>query len=452
MRKKILFAPLWGIFALSLLSSCRTEDNLVQQNKTQEAKYFSVFVPKSGEKINYANGFAFLMKRYDELHKTNLSGINNNPVLRNLSASTSKNASVFQSTGVYVEFAVRSQTITEENGDKWVVFPKVEGSKVVSLVAAVLSQKETYVSYHTISEGDELYKRNINRFQEALARYQKQRVTLALNASINPMAGSGCSNNGVEYDNCGIPEVVIDVPPRGGGGGGTGFPDGGGSGCLPYELCDPGVHQGGGSSGSAWSNDLLLYSKNPSGEKITNIKDYLKCLNLSQGATVTLYVAQPTPNTTDTWSGSVTDPNVGHTFISITQGGTTRFMGFYPSQGISPFSSPPAAKGVLINDQGHSFNVSITSNINSTQLSNLVGYINSVSTATYNLNTFNCTNFGIDAAAKVGISLPKTSGSWPGGGGSNPGNLGQDLRNLNNSSVQKNTSGGNAPKNTGSCN
>ncbi|MCL1658564.1 MULTISPECIES: hypothetical protein [Elizabethkingia] len=54
--------------------------------------------------------------------------------------------------------------------------------------------------------------------------------------------------------------------------------------------------------------------------------------------------------------------------------------------------------------------------------------------------------------AKAGISLPKTSGNWPGGGGSNPGNLGQDLRNLNNSSVQKNTSGGNAPKNTGSCN
>ncbi|MCT3652178.1 hypothetical protein HZR02_11450 [Elizabethkingia anophelis] len=264
MRKKILFAPLWGIFALSLLSSCRTEDNLVQQNKTQEAKYFSVFVPKSGEKINYANGFAFLMKRYDELHKTNLSGINNNPVLRNLSASTSKNASVFQSTGVYVEFAVRSQTITEENGDKWVVFPKIEGSKVVSLVAAVLSQKETYVSYHTISEGDELYKRNINRFQEALARYQKQRVTLALNASINPMAGSGCSNNGVEYDNCGIPEVVIDVPPRGGGGGGTGFPDGGGSGCLPYELCDPGVHQGGGGSPAP----------NPNQEIINNLEKY----------------------------------------------------------------------------------------------------------------------------------------------------------------------------------
>ncbi|HAY3533779.1 hypothetical protein [Elizabethkingia anophelis] len=250
MKKRLLYPALWGILALSILSSCRTEDNITQQNKVQEAKYFSVFVPKVGEKINYANGFAFLMKRYDELHKTNLSGINNNPILGNLSASTSKTASVFQNTGVYVEFAVRSQTITEENGDKWVVFPKVEGNKVVSLVAAVLSQKETYVSYHIINQGDELYKRNINRFQEALARYQKQRVTLALNASIKPMAGSGCSNNGVEYDNCGIPEVVIDVPPRGGGGGGTGFPDGGGTGCLPYELCVPG-NDGGGGGGSS---------------------------------------------------------------------------------------------------------------------------------------------------------------------------------------------------------
>ncbi|HIB8191191.1 TPA: hypothetical protein ACWX1O_001757 [Elizabethkingia anophelis] len=107
---------------------------------------------------------------------------------------------------------------------------------------------------------------------------------------------------------------------------------------------------------------------------------------------------------------------------------------------------------MYVNDQGHKFSVSITSNITATQLNNIVGYINSMSSATYNLNTYNCTNFGIDALAKAGISLPKTSGSWPGGGGSNPGNLGQDLRNLNNSSVQKNTSGGNAPKNTGSCN
>ncbi|MCL1650635.1 hypothetical protein M2T70_16865 [Elizabethkingia anophelis] len=224
-------------------------------------------------------------------------------------------------------------------------------------------------------------------------------------------------------------------------------------------IAPPSESGGGGGDGGysgdgelRWMPDVLLFSKKPAGEKIPNIKDYLKCLNLSQGATVTLYVDQPTPNTTSTWSGSVADPNVGHTFISITQGGTTRFMGFYPSNSISPFSSPPAAVGMYVNDQGHKFSVSITSNITATQLNNIVGYINSMSSATYNLNTYNCTNFGIDALAKAGISLPKTSGNWPGGGGSNPGNLGQDLRNLNNSSVQKNTSGGNAPKNTGSCN
>ena len=32
-EKKLLFAPLWGIIALSLLSSCRTEDGAIAQNK-----------------------------------------------------------------------------------------------------------------------------------------------------------------------------------------------------------------------------------------------------------------------------------------------------------------------------------------------------------------------------------------------------------------------------------
>ncbi|MDV3561164.1 hypothetical protein CMU36_18810, partial [Elizabethkingia anophelis] len=60
MRKKILFAPLWGIFALSLLSSCRTEDGAITQKQVED-KRFSVFVPKDGKPVNYANGFALVM-------------------------------------------------------------------------------------------------------------------------------------------------------------------------------------------------------------------------------------------------------------------------------------------------------------------------------------------------------------------------------------------------------
>lgn len=474
MTKNLLKSFLWGILALSLLSSCRTEDGAITQKQIED-KRFAVFVPKSGEDINYARGFAFLMQRYDNLHKTNLSGINNNkPIIGNINASASinQNASITQGNEVYVEFGVHTKTFTEENGDKWVVYPKVQGNKVIGLIIGALTKSETYVSYHAINPQIDFYKDNIMLFQNGLDNYLKQRSRLSLSAGIKPIAEGGqkCTNDGSSFD-CNIEGVVVTKGPppplslmtegssdygnssNGGGSGGGGGGSNGGSGtggqCSDYLQCIPANPDG---DVGTWSNDLLLFSKNPSGEKITNIKDYLKCLNLSQGATVTLYVAQPTPNTTSTWSGSVTDPNVGHTFISITQGGITRFMGFYPSQGISPFSSPPAAKGILINDQGHAFNVSITSNINASQLNNLVGYINSVSNATYNLNTFNCTNFGIDAAGKVGISLPKTSGTWPGGGGANPGNLGQDLRSLNNSSIQKNSYGGNAPKNSGNCN
>ncbi|AMR41254.1 hypothetical protein CMT48_01170 [Elizabethkingia anophelis] len=428
-----------------LLFACRTEDNLSQQYNESKQR-FAIFVPQSpNEKVDYANGFAYLYQNYYDVNNV----------------GKNQQKAVINNFGV-VDFRIHSQLLKYKDGSKAMIFPIRQMGITKGLVMGILENEETNLRYVRLEESYEGYSGIIQNFSK---NDKKVRISDLAVASMkknddvreHPDEPKRDDENGpTNPPEKTIPEVIIIVPaplptvptipiipnvpviPPGGGG------------CGAYGGCNLPPPPGGGTG--TWSNDLLLFSKNPSGEKITNIKDYLKCLNLSQGATVTLYVAQPTPNTTSTWSGSVTDPNVGHTFISITQGGITRFMGFYPSQGISPFSSPPAAKGILINDQGHAFNVSITSNINASQLSNLVGYINSVSTATYNLNTFNCTNFGIDAAGKVGIFLPKTSGTWPGGGGANPGNLGQDLRGLNNSSVQKNTSGGNAPKNSGSCN
>lgn len=77
------------------------------------------------------------MQQYDNLHKTNLTGVvNNNPVIGNLNASINKNTSVIKTLGSYIEFRIHSQTITGENGDKWVVFPKIEGNRVIGLVLA----------------------------------------------------------------------------------------------------------------------------------------------------------------------------------------------------------------------------------------------------------------------------------------------------------------------------
>ncbi|HFK5546324.1 TPA: hypothetical protein ACG0AR_003211 [Elizabethkingia anophelis] len=187
MRKKLLYASLWGVFALSLLSSCRTEDGAITQKQVED-KRFAVFTPRNGKTVNYADGFAYLMKRYDKFQKTNLSGINNKHIIGNLNANTEKNASVFQSNEPYIEFNVPSETMTKENGDKWVAFPKVKGGKVIGLVTATLVQNGTYVKYNSFGEQDEWYKQNVSIFQEALNQYQQKSKRLNLSAGINPMA------------------------------------------------------------------------------------------------------------------------------------------------------------------------------------------------------------------------------------------------------------------------
>ena len=235
MRKKLLYASLWGILILSLLSSCRTEDRLTQKQQEKDLR-FSVFVPKNGKPINYADGFAFLMKRYDGVQKTNLSGVNNKPIIGTI-ANADKTTSITQDGQSYVEFNVKSQIITEENGDKWIVFPKVQGNRVIGLVSATLTDKGTYVRYQNYNEQDELYKLNVVAFQESLNKFQQKFKVLALNASINPVAGLGCRKEDGEWVDCSIPDVIITVPKPNPGTTNPSGPGGGGGGCQEHANC-----------------------------------------------------------------------------------------------------------------------------------------------------------------------------------------------------------------------
>lgn len=229
--------------------------------------------------------------------------------------------------------------------------------------------------------------------------------------------------------------------------------------CDTWNLgCDDGGGGGGTGSGPppvTWSPDIVLFSKSPAGEKVLSISDYLKCFSFEMNASVTLYIDQPVVNSTATWSGSITDPNVGHTFISITQGNITRYIGFYPSTGINPYSSDPSSQRSIIKDENHSYDVSLTmNNVSGNKLMNLINFIQT-SPGTYNLNDYNCTDFAVDCMYQVGISLYSSQGTWPGGGGDNPGNLGQDVRNLqitNFPNISKNTTGGTSGSNSGNCN
>ncbi|RBL91994.1 hypothetical protein [Chitinophaga flava] len=219
---------------------------------------------------------------------------------------------------------------------------------------------------------------------------------------------------------------------------GGGAPGGGG----PVGGGDP--DYGGGSSPD--DSNIAPVVDAPPGDKIVNIKDYIKCFNSSSGAKVTIYVEQPKPGTraTHNWM------NPGHTFVSIEQtvNGQVirRSLGFYPGQSVDPFANPSTASA-LVDNSTHEYNVNISVNATPTQLQNVLSIISNFR-AVYNLNTYNCTNFGIDIANAIGLNVPSTKGSWPNGGGCNPGDFGEDIRKLPGASGIS----ANAPLNTGSCN
>lgn len=198
-----------------------------------------------------------------------------------------------------------------------------------------------------------------------------------------------------------------------------------------------------------WEGEPVIVDGGKHGISIADITNYLKCLTSSQGAQITIYVDQPVANSTATHNGG----DVGHAWFSITQtiNGTsyTRMIGFYPNGIAIPPS--PTTSGQIKDDSGRSYDVSLTMNVSASQLQNLLTLV-SAPPSQYDLDDFNCTDYVIFGFSLMGITLPDTQGTWPGGGGSNPGNFGQDLRNYTGNYSSKNTSGGTCPAVQGTCN
>jgi len=200
----------------------------------------------------------------------------------------------------------------------------------------------------------------------------------------------------------------------------------------------------------AWSavwQGALPYEVGGPARRITDRPAHLRCFNRSQGATLTIFVDQPVPNDDDANSGL---RNVGHAWISITQGGITRTFGYYPDGIVHPYS--PTEVATLGFDDGHPFDVSLQIQITASELSQILNYAINMP-ATYNLDTNNCVNFVIESCGAAGITLPENTGTWLGGGGLNPGRFGQDLRNLDipNKSETHDNDGGTAPLDNGTC-
>lgn len=165
--------PLCGLL---LLSSCRTEELLHEVEQKEElSKKFITFTKKhDNDVIDYGEGFRSLALRYDSIHKTNMTGRADIAKLEEELQTNNKKSFSKSNEVAYIDFNVRSQLIEEENGDKWMVFPRVKGKEVVDLVMAILSEEETLLSYYRISEESELYKENVNKFEEVYEKKQQK--------------------------------------------------------------------------------------------------------------------------------------------------------------------------------------------------------------------------------------------------------------------------------------
>ncbi|MDO6431539.1 hypothetical protein Q4E93_13120 [Flavitalea sp. BT771] len=252
--------------------------------------------------------------------------------------------------------------------------------------------------------------------------------------------------------------MYIPDPLEAGGGGAGGFGGGGGFSGGGY-----------GSIGHPSSPTARFATINRGPNTIASIQDYLKCFTNVGGTdhvyTVTLCIDQPVPGTREPWSfqnspgasSAANNPfDVGHTFLvfSETYGGTTitRNVGFYPRTSVNPLY--PSDQGQLNDNEGSSYNLSLTIAINNAQFFNMLNYVSQGNNPgyMYNLNSNNCTTFAINALQAGSVNLSTQIGTWFKGSGYNPGDLGEDVRNMPLSSNMSRSTVENSHPNVGNCN
>jgi hypothetical protein len=171
--------------------------------------------------------------------------------------------------------------------------------------------------------------------------------------------------------------------------------------------------------------------------------------------TVTVYVQEPWPGT----SFDIGPNSVGHVAIGLTKssGSTsiTQVVGFYPNA--TGYSKLHAPSKVVDNGGDLNYNVSISYTVSASQFNQITNYVANPP-ATYDLNTFNCTNFVYSACQAGGITIPDAMGVVGLNGATmsldkamTPAHLGGSIEDMKGQS-NVNTTGGYTPNSNGPCN
>ena len=186
-----------------------------------------------------------------------------------------------------------------------------------------------------------------------------------------------------------------------------------------------------------------------SGKRLDPKKDISDCFDRDSGAELTIYVEQPKEN-----SNAVVGPNqVGHVFVGLQQNNSHRIFGFYPENGANELmiSVGRTYQGEIRDNSGSAYHLSISTSISSTQLNNILNYVQN--SFNYNVNSYACADFGIMIGNYGGLNLPSTTVNYVTFNGRSPGQLGQEIRQMNsNNGVTVSTESSNAPNQSEPCN
>lgn len=144
-----------------------------------------------------------------------------------------------------------------------------------------------------------------------------------------------------------------------------------------------------------------------------------------------LHVKQPKSGSRKAFTGL---DNVGHMFITLIKynsdySSVSRSFGFYPHKNNLLAATPllPLSPSVFKDDAQHDWDESIGKFISHRRYKKIIRLIGRYNKKHYHLNRNNCTDFGLNAAAALGIEIKMTTGKWLLGSGNNPANTGQSM-------------------------
>ncbi|HEY1195218.1 hypothetical protein [Flavobacterium sp.] len=156
-----------------------------------------------------------------------------------------------------------------------------------------------------------------------------------------------------------------------------------------FSIVDYTSSYGGGSSGGSGNS---IMPPPPPKLPISDIKKFLSCLNTAASANLTVYAEKT----------NLSSVNVGHAFISISQGNNVMTYGFYPENG---YDKAFVGQGIMGENGGHIYDVSGNiGQITPKQLQQIISLSVKYQSSWYDLDANNCSDFAADVLNIVGVA------------------------------------------------